>query len=305
MDTANQPSLDQPFYVVIDGEQKGPFSLEELRALQASGSVDKQTLYWQEGMADWVPLGQSVAFQNSEKPRIPVPPVGGLSSTHYRSEKIGFILLAIPVIAMLVWWAFSNSTGWPLDSAKAGLFLIALGGFTNLVAAILVGIESSRLGMGAENDRTPKGKRRLRPRDWVANVFLFGPLAGPCYFFQRRRYGARNLLVPALIMELVCFAIFCIPTASTPFVNNPEVIATAEKVIHQNPVMQLAFSEKGPIEIKDPVEIAFNRKEKKRIARAFLQSSDGNEGVIYYSVQVHNANDGTFIVRVSANKDQL
>lgn len=40
------------YWVIIDKEQRGPFTLEEMRSLH----LDPQTPVWHKGMADWAPL---------------------------------------------------------------------------------------------------------------------------------------------------------------------------------------------------------------------------------------------------------
>ena len=44
------------FYLWQDGQRKGPFTLEQLRSMWKSGFVTVKTLYWKEGMGQWVPL---------------------------------------------------------------------------------------------------------------------------------------------------------------------------------------------------------------------------------------------------------
>jgi membrane protease subunit (stomatin/prohibitin family) len=41
------------YYVAVNGQQKGPFSLDVLRASVKDGSVTKDTLVWHDGMAQW------------------------------------------------------------------------------------------------------------------------------------------------------------------------------------------------------------------------------------------------------------
>lgn len=43
------------------GEPAGPVSAQSLRALLQSGSIDRATLVWREGMPDWAPYEQSDA----------------------------------------------------------------------------------------------------------------------------------------------------------------------------------------------------------------------------------------------------
>ncbi|GAB6008254.1 DUF4339 domain-containing protein [Dysgonomonas reticulitermitis] len=43
------------FYVIINGQQQGPFSLDELK----EKGIQKDTLVWSEGMSDWQPAGDA------------------------------------------------------------------------------------------------------------------------------------------------------------------------------------------------------------------------------------------------------
>lgn len=50
------------FYVVENGQQAGPYTLEELAAQSQSGALQKGTLVWTNGMADWTPAGNVPAL---------------------------------------------------------------------------------------------------------------------------------------------------------------------------------------------------------------------------------------------------
>lgn len=41
------------WYVLVDGEQTGPFGLEELRARVLSTDITPRTWVWADGMAEW------------------------------------------------------------------------------------------------------------------------------------------------------------------------------------------------------------------------------------------------------------
>ncbi len=56
-------------YVLIAGQQSGPFTAEELSALWEAGEIPADAGYWYEGMPDWAPVAE---FQ---------PPPAALSRT--------------------------------------------------------------------------------------------------------------------------------------------------------------------------------------------------------------------------------
>lgn len=52
-----------PFYVVENGQQGGPYSMDQLAAKVQSGALQQTTLVWANGMADWTPAGNVPALQ--------------------------------------------------------------------------------------------------------------------------------------------------------------------------------------------------------------------------------------------------
>jgi hypothetical protein len=49
-----EPSISIEYYVVIENEQRGPLTIDDLKQLMSIGVISKATLIWKEGMADWV-----------------------------------------------------------------------------------------------------------------------------------------------------------------------------------------------------------------------------------------------------------
>ncbi|ARU59147.1 hypothetical protein OLMES_5163 [Oleiphilus messinensis] len=52
------------YFIVVDGKQQGPYSLERLQAMKANGSFNAATPVWQEGMAGWVSAESRMDLQN-------------------------------------------------------------------------------------------------------------------------------------------------------------------------------------------------------------------------------------------------
>lgn len=48
------------YYVAINGQQQGPYSLNKLEAMRSSGQLNATDLCWSEGMADWQPLSTAL-----------------------------------------------------------------------------------------------------------------------------------------------------------------------------------------------------------------------------------------------------
>ncbi len=55
-------------YIHRDGQQYGPYSLEEARDYLASGSLAPDDLAWHDGAADWIPLGSVTELAPAPQP---------------------------------------------------------------------------------------------------------------------------------------------------------------------------------------------------------------------------------------------
>lgn len=63
------------YYVVLGGQQSGPYKISQLRPLVQQGRIDPATMVWAQGMPAWTPAGQ-VAELQPLFPTVP-PPVPG------------------------------------------------------------------------------------------------------------------------------------------------------------------------------------------------------------------------------------
>lgn len=52
----NVPTPPQQFFAVVNGAQKGPFSLEQLKGLAIADVLNEDSMVWMQGMPEWVPL---------------------------------------------------------------------------------------------------------------------------------------------------------------------------------------------------------------------------------------------------------
>ena len=50
------------WFYALDNERQGPVTEETIRHLLRAKAVDRATLVWREGFADWIPLGDTDAF---------------------------------------------------------------------------------------------------------------------------------------------------------------------------------------------------------------------------------------------------
>lgn len=69
-------ALEEEWYVSIDGEQSGPFSLADAQRWVASKPFDADLHCWSEGFDDWLPVDKVSHFRGlRKKPIAPQPPV--------------------------------------------------------------------------------------------------------------------------------------------------------------------------------------------------------------------------------------
>jgi len=230
-----EPANYMKILIGKNGQQTGPYNEEQLTELVNKGDISYDDLAWKEGMTEWQPLRQVVPPPAGSPP--PLPPLAG--STHpagspplsprpsiptpnYNagnnqqpvqgpvSDGLGYFIVAIPILAaVLIWMGVMGST------VNVEL----------LVIAILVGIEAKLLGAGSPTDLTPKGKRHAGPIGWALTSLLLGPIGLCSYLYSRKRYGARNLLLPGLISSGLWLAAVMLPHASQseiPMVLVPE-----------------------------------------------------------------------------------
>ncbi len=63
------------FYLHIQGEQRGPYTIKHIDHLLNSGLISEETLFWREGLEQWQPVTQLVALRRP-KPAWKLPLAG-------------------------------------------------------------------------------------------------------------------------------------------------------------------------------------------------------------------------------------
>ncbi len=59
------------FYLYLNEQQEGLFTLQQLKQMWTVGRVTAKTLYWQEGLTEWLPLStMGDAFEPPRRPAI-------------------------------------------------------------------------------------------------------------------------------------------------------------------------------------------------------------------------------------------
>jgi hypothetical protein len=52
------------YFVAVGGQQSGPFDLNALKQMAGQGQINKDTLVWKQGMAQWSPAGSQPDISN-------------------------------------------------------------------------------------------------------------------------------------------------------------------------------------------------------------------------------------------------
>lgn len=56
------------FYLHIQGEQRGPYTIPQIDHLLNSGLIAEETLYWREGLEQWQPVTSLVRIRRRQSP---------------------------------------------------------------------------------------------------------------------------------------------------------------------------------------------------------------------------------------------
>ena len=219
-------------------------------------------------------------------PEQPVPPA------RPPSEWLAVVMLVIPLVAAAVIWQRHalHLTVW---QAVAVSFLAIV------VTSVLGYIDARRL-----RERTPTSNANAAtpfdPALLYVGLLALWLLCFPIYFFARRRMGARNLGVPAVVVTLL----FMAPTVADYFtppelppVDAREVVALVTSAIEGNPEVQARKGEIGEVTVSEPVEVSFDPTAGRRVAQAKVNSKLGTQ-VIYYTVEWHDRRKGVIRVQV-------
>lgn len=79
MQTPPPPPVMQ-YWVIVEGQQNGPFNPEQLLQLYQASRITRKTYVWKQGMSNWEPLENVQELNNLFKPgeNVPPPPLPGI-----------------------------------------------------------------------------------------------------------------------------------------------------------------------------------------------------------------------------------
>jgi uncharacterized RDD family membrane protein YckC len=121
------------YYVLLNGTQTGPYSLDQLKELWKENKVNAETLFWQEGMAEWQPLSPMLNLVTD--------------ATHFRIIGGFWARLGAYMIDTLILGALGLVLGLFLSRAftEMGVWGLLIG---LTISAIYFGLLNSAIGRG-------------------------------------------------------------------------------------------------------------------------------------------------------------
>lgn len=109
--------MDDQYWITISDEQRGPYTIGQLRSMWHSGTITAETLYWQQGFENWYQLRHIINLLEEQQPATP-PPV----------PQVGYVAPQQPQ---------QQLQQRPQTSGCTWIIIIALGIFIGLVAISL------------------------------------------------------------------------------------------------------------------------------------------------------------------------
>jgi predicted Zn finger-like uncharacterized protein len=112
------PALEEEWYVSIDGDQAGPFSLSEAQRWVAEKAYDAELHCWSEGFDDWLPVDKVSHFRGLRKRPVPSPPLPRINSAARAAAAIAPTVPMSPVAPALPSRSAPQPSASPLDDPQ-------------------------------------------------------------------------------------------------------------------------------------------------------------------------------------------
>ena len=101
--------------IAVKGEQRGPFTVDQLRAMVAEGRLAADTLVWRPGMANWTPLGSVPELGSATRGQAAgsaVTPLAGASAATAAApagpgsftDFLTFRRMVTPLVIQIIFW---------------------------------------------------------------------------------------------------------------------------------------------------------------------------------------------------------
>jgi hypothetical protein len=65
------------YRIIANGDERGPYTFEQLRSMWSSGQLTTEALYWQEGMTEWESI-EGLGLDSAIQPHSLPPPVASV-----------------------------------------------------------------------------------------------------------------------------------------------------------------------------------------------------------------------------------
>jgi hypothetical protein len=143
-------------YIHRDGQQSGPYGLDELKAQLGSGALHPDDLAWYEGVADWTPLssvpgvsGSSLRLSSRQEPDAikslraeePEPPKHSQTKTAIvLCLLVSGLFSLVCLLTTLLLVSGSTQKGFPWGTLLGGLLLTVTG--ISITAQLLIALRS-------------------------------------------------------------------------------------------------------------------------------------------------------------------
>jgi hypothetical protein len=210
-----------------------------------------------------------------------------------QSNAMAVMMLVLPLVAGVMIWQ--------REMMQMTTRAVRLLGAATILSTAVLGYYDMRWLVLRSRGTVPASSQPVSP---PVGAFLgilgLWLLAYPGHFVARRRLGATNLIVPALMVSVV----FLAPTvgawfsaAALPSVGSPDVLALVAKIIEDTARYQARKGEIGKLQVREPAEISFDQGRQRRVARAKVVSNLGEEA-IFYTVEWQDRKKGMFSVQV-------
>lgn len=187
----------------------------------------------------------------------------------------------------------------------------------SIIVVVIVAITSVWVYLDATKNKIgkivdEKGMLNLPAAQWAIGSLMLWIVVFPAYVLKRksliekakgspvevtgRAWKAALLAVVGLIFILITIPSFL--SNNLPACDSPEVVSLAENVVKNAPAIKTLGIQS--IKIKVPAEKYYDSASEKRVCRAMLSSSAGDES-IHYSVEWHDQKKNVIWVEIVNN----
>jgi hypothetical protein len=143
------------------------------------------------------------------------------STTNQRSTDYAWIILGIPVAAVILLWTWVANLSLIQGPGSALTMITAL---CVISTAAACAFEASKLGM-----RANRQQGTYSPAQWGISILLLWIVSYPFYLFKRRSFGASNLVVPGLLVALILSGSVAL-LANAIEAKEAEIIASVDRI---------------------------------------------------------------------------